>query len=346
MLNLYDSFRRIIKVDTVCVDNIAFKLHYKLSVSILGCFALLLTSKQFFGDPIDCIQSDIPRDILDRYCFLHSPFTLVKAYDKVVGKDVPFPGIAKYVEGDEKVYHNYYAWVYFLLAFQTLMFYIPRYFWKIFESDHLKSLVMSLNEPILEISTKAKQLSLLLSYLKSNCRRHYVYFIKYVFCECLNLINVIILLSITNWQLNGKFLSYGIDVMNYVESENITNPRIKLFPRMVKCTFHQYGYSSDIQKHDALCLLAFNALNEKVFLFLWFWLFGMLFVSILNILYRIGTIFSLRLRHLILCKNTLLSDRNVLKNLVSKTNIGNWFLLSMLAKNIDPQNFVMIAEEY
>ena len=39
---------------------------------------------------------------------------------------------------------------------------------------------------------------------------------------------------------------------------------IYVFPRMTKCTFHKFGTSGNIEKHDALCILPLNIVNEKV----------------------------------------------------------------------------------
>jgi hypothetical protein len=47
---------------------------------------------------------------------------------------------------------------------------------------------------------------------------------------------------------------------------------IYVFPRMTKCTFHKFGTSGNIEKHDALCILPLNIVNEKIYIFIWFWL--------------------------------------------------------------------------
>ena len=33
---------------------------------------------------------------------------------------------------------------------------------------------------------------------------------------------------------------------------------------MTKCTFHKYGPSGTVTRHDGLCILALNIINEKV----------------------------------------------------------------------------------
>ena len=40
---------------------------------------------------------------------------------------------------------------------------------------------------------------------------------------------------------------------------------------MTKCTFHKYGPSGTVENKDGLCILAQNIINEKIYIFLWFW---------------------------------------------------------------------------
>ena len=43
---------------------------------ILVTASLLVTSKQYIGDPIDCIVADIPANVMDTYCWIHSTHRL------------------------------------------------------------------------------------------------------------------------------------------------------------------------------------------------------------------------------------------------------------------------------
>ena len=45
---------------------------------------------------------------------------------------------------------------------------------------------------------------------------------------------------------------------------------IHLF-QVTKCTFHKFGPSGTVQKFDGLCVLPLNIINEKIYVFLWFW---------------------------------------------------------------------------
>ena len=62
--------------------------------------------------------------------------------------------------------------------------------------------------------------------------------------------------------------------------------------RLTKCTFHKYGHSGTLEKHDALCVLATNIINEKIFVFLWFWLIFLAVITILYLIY-VGAIISI-----------------------------------------------------
>ena len=76
---------------------------------------------------------------------------------------------------------------------------------------------------------------------------------------------------------DGTFFTYGIEVMSFADrdQEDRIDPMIYVFPRflsihdlfrvfkyalirMTKCTFHKFGTSGNIEKHDALCILPLN----------------------------------------------------------------------------------------
>ena len=61
---------------------------------------------------------------------------------------------------------------------------------------------------------------------------------------------------------------------------------------MTKCTFHKYGSSGTVEKHDGLCVLAMNIINEKIYIFLWFWFVALSVWTGLQIMFRIVTVAS------------------------------------------------------
>ena len=89
---------------------------------------------------------------------------------------------------------------------------------------------------------------------------------------------------------NGAFLTFGLEVIAFAErdQEDRLDPMIYIFPRMTKCTFHKFGTSGEVEKHDALCILPLNIVNEKIYIFLWFWLLLLGCLSTLVVAYRLG----------------------------------------------------------
>ena len=73
--------------DKYKIDDFVFRLHSKVTVVILLTFSIIVTASQFIGDPIDCVVEDIPSDVMDTYCWIHSTFTLPsKILHKIEGK--------------------------------------------------------------------------------------------------------------------------------------------------------------------------------------------------------------------------------------------------------------------
>lgn len=127
MYDVFGTIKGLLKVDSVSIDNNIFRLHYKATMFVLVAFSLLVTQKQYFGDPIDCIVSDIDSDLMDTYCWIHSTFTIPSLMDKKVGVEVPHPGISnpsihKSDEQYEIRYHKYYQWVTLFLYLQVTYF--------------------------------------------------------------------------------------------------------------------------------------------------------------------------------------------------------------------------------
>lgn len=56
-----------------------------------------------------------------------------------------------------------------------------------------------------------------------------------------------------------------------------------LFPSQAKCDYFNFGFSGTIQRIDALCFLPQNVVNEKIFVFLYFWLIFLLFFSFVHV---------------------------------------------------------------
>lgn len=122
MLDIFRGLKNLIKVNHISTDSPVFRLHYSITVMILMSFSLIVTTRQYVGNPIDCVHTkDLPEDVLNTYCWIHSTYTLKSLFRRKVGSEVPYPGIGN-SEGkmnDRKTY-KYYQWVCFCLFFQVI----------------------------------------------------------------------------------------------------------------------------------------------------------------------------------------------------------------------------------
>jgi len=347
MDQLFGNLKGFFKSPKVTIDNHAFRLHYRATFVILIAFSLMVTSKQYFGDPIDCIsKDDIPNKLLDTYCWIHTTFSIENAWKKNVGDEVPYPGVDKTTPNEKRVYHAYYQWVCFVLFFQALFFYVPRSMWKTYEGGRIQQLVKGLDSPILDDGKKGK-IKQVAGYLNTYRGLLNGYFYFYFFTEILNLLNVILQMMIMDRFLGGEFTTYGWNVINFTEWDWTVrfDPMIKVFPRLTKCTFHRYGSSGDVQKHDAMCILPINIVNEKIYVFLWFWFYFIAVVSVLAVIYRLGTMFFNQMRTMVTHSRCRISERYRLQQLVDHSSIGDWFIIDLLSRNLDPTSFKELISE-
>lgn len=124
--------------------------------------------------------------------------------------------------------------------------------------------------------------------------------------------------------LGGAFLTYGTDVVKFsnMNQEQRTDPMVEVFPRITKCTFHKYGSSGTIQKVDALCVLALNILNEKIYIFLWFWFIILAVMSGVALLYSMAVVLLPSTRETILKKRFKFGTPTIVSSLIRKTQVS------------------------
>ena len=180
---------------------------------------------------------------------------------------------------------------------------------------------------------------------------------------------------------DGTFFTYGIEVMSFADrdQEDRIDPMIYVFPRMTKCTFHKFGTSGNIEKHDALCILPLNIVNEKIYIFIWFWLLFLGLLSFLILVYRVAIIFSpyirafvLRMRYrrvkrecvemvrfyvendnyTLICNKMWIQEIMIFPltyflflKVIAKSFVGDWFLIYLLGQNIDSVIFKDVLHE-
>ena len=80
----------------VCTDSWVFRLHYRLTTTVMLAFSIVISASQYVGNPIDCIHTnDIPEDVVNTYCWIHSTYTIPSAFWKKTGFEVCLPHALK-----------------------------------------------------------------------------------------------------------------------------------------------------------------------------------------------------------------------------------------------------------
>jgi len=355
------------KRDPAIIDNFAFKLHYRVSFVVLLVCMLLVTAKQYIGDPISCIADGVPGGTLDLYCWIHSTFSVPSRWGQIsdeysegaphlAGRTNPHPGVAPLDPGEEVVYHKYYQWVVFVLFLQAAMFYIPRVLWKHWEGGLMKMLVGDLTDPLMLINKedRSKRVLFIKKYFQESTKSHAGYAVKFFLCEALALVNVVGQIYFTDKFLGNEFTTYGWDVLSVTAGnpEDRADPMNIVFPKVTKCTFHKYGPSGTITKHDGLCILALNIINEKIYVFLWFWFVSVAMMSALALLYRVVIFLVPSLRVTVIMGRSLYQvEKGTVEDVLSCPNhswvdkIGDYFVMYLLSKNLPPIAMKEVLEE-
>jgi hypothetical protein len=134
------------------------------------------------------------------------------------------------------------------------------------------------------------------------------------------------------------------------------SPADIVFPKLTKCLFQKYGPSGTIQIHDALCVMALNVVNEKIFMVLWYWFALLALVSGLALLWRFLIL------GLLVCASahsrsfmSVLAQRALgtpvtldpvyLSPVTQRLDCGDWLFLQLLGANMSTRVYKEFMEQ-
>ncbi|KAJ8981651.1 hypothetical protein NQ317_000879 [Molorchus minor] len=335
-------------IDKALIDNMVFRAHYRITSAILFLCCIIVTANNLIGDPIQCINDrGVPGHVINTYCWITYTFTLPHEQGKHIGTESAHPGLGN--DNGDRRYHSYYQWVPFVLFFQGILFYIPHWIWKNWEQGKIRMISEGMRGILVgEKQEREYRQNRLVQYLIETMHLHNSYAFGYFLCEALNFVNVMVNIFFTDKFLGGAFLTYGTDVVAFsnMNQENRTDPMVAIFPRVTKCIFHKFGPSGSIQKHDALCVLALNILNEKIYIFLWFWFIILAILSGLAIVYSAAVVLLPSTRETILRRRFRFGAPNAVDTIIRKTQVGDFLLLHLLGQNTNQMVFNEILDEF
>nr|AFC34067.1 INX8 [Hirudo verbana] len=285
-------------------DDVIDRLSSKYTVISLIVFAVLVSLNQYVRNPITCWA---PKQFhgshtkfTNNYCWVTGTYYL--PWREEVLKD----------QARNKLHHSvsYYQWIPFILLGQALLFYFPSFIWhalnsksgvdadSILETAHRLERTDSMETRNKIMRMMTKQIDRFLSSRKSfkdpreiklnSCmsRRGGAYLLAlFLVSKVLYIANVIFQLITLSYVLGFKYSTFGIDMMiRYLHPNDWTEEDIVAFPRVTLCDFRIRGQDfHNVQNNTVECVLPVNMVNEKIFVFLWFWMVTVAFLSSLNL---------------------------------------------------------------
>jgi len=288
-------------------DDYVDRLSRLYTVMVVVMFAVLVTTKQFVGSPINCWCpaqfTDSHVDYANALCWVSNTYYL--PMDRAIPGD-------EYALGRKICY---YQWVPMLLLFQGILSFMPCQLWRflsqrsgvnlgsIMDAAHATS-----DSAFLEVREKAMRfvINQIDHYLlaqreyRTGCFIRMKQFASKACClvggrdygnyltTCYIVIKLLYLASaISQIYLVAAFVGddyrlYGPRVINRL-LRGSNWEELEHFPRVTLCEF-AIRDQSRVHNYVVQCTLSINLFNEKIFIFLWFWMVGLAGLTIVDIL--------------------------------------------------------------
>ncbi len=344
----------------IVIDDAIFRLHYKSTFRLLMSCGLIIIIREYSNDSIDCISPEVikyPSDLINTFCWTQESFKVIQT----IPQNNQIDSINRNQSLDQSLdpllitnnsYINNFHWLGFLLLIQALFFYLPHCLWLSFEKNKIKCLISRINDETLPEEKREDQRQTLVRYLVKNLHNHEFYALQFISFKIINFVNVITQIVISDCFLNGQFIGLGFYLLmsNTVSQNNYYRNSVysHVFPRSAICHFHKHSFNfeNEVNSQDILCLLPINLIIEKVFLLLWFWFFSLSSISVFDLFSHLFFYISPRIRLLSLKSESHLCDSEQLDLVLRRCKFGDWFLLKILVKNLNANDFRIIICEF
>lgn len=340
-MDLFGSIKKFFTIGNVRIDNNVFKLHYRVTAILLLVLAFFVSMRQYFGNPMYCVLDGISSTDFDTYCWAHSTSTVIARMDDRIGTDMVYPpGIMPYLNGMERAeYNRSYQWLFLVLFVQAVFFYAPRYVWRKWEAGRIKTIMFDLDNPVATDAYRSDRKKMLVEYFATNMHTHNLYAIRFFMCELMNTANAVIQMLLVDYFF-GSGYAPNMFAMTGTELDSRPDPLDVILPRYTKCTFSEYGTSGiPVQKLDGMCVIPLNLFMQNMYTALWSWLLFVSLVSLFNTSYRLVIMSVPDVRLMLLTIRCRLAPRQQVAALCDKCEIGDWFILYQLSKNLHPVIF-------
>lgn len=129
---------KFLRLKSVNIYDTIFILHSKCTMVILLAFTMVLSAKQYFGDPIQCMTDLKFAKFVHSYCWTFGTFVIPSTMAdsrKTIGVGVGPSAV-------ERLTLRYYQWVVIVLLLEAFLFYLPSFLWKKWEGKRLEQLCL------------------------------------------------------------------------------------------------------------------------------------------------------------------------------------------------------------
>lgn len=279
-----EIFKKVADSTRVQDDDFSDRLNHRWTAALLLLFCILVGSSQFVGNPIACWVPAQFTNSMTTYsnyiCWIAS------TYYVPINKSLPMP-----VTPRTKI--NYYQWVPFILALMALLFYLPFSVWHLLSKpsgldvktvmnvlkntqDSSKSIenATRIIDKAIEFRRENVNTSrfrrIISCIIPSNRSGFYISW-SYILVKLLYVTNVCGQFFLLNIFLGPRFNLYGFQVIDdLIKGRDFwESPR---FPRVTMCDFNIRNMGENNHRNTIQCTLPINLFNEKIFIFLWFWM--------------------------------------------------------------------------
>lgn len=301
-------------------DDFYDRISHRYTAVLMLVFTVLVSTKTYVGDPIICWVPAFFKGGHKKYanniCWIKNTYYL-PFEERIPGQELPRP------------YIGYYQWVPIVLLLQALMFYVPTIFWRLFSGStgiDVHSMVKAMSgAKNLDPDKRAPIMKYLVRHIdryfdanrphdKECCAKMRYIWARYgifggkrfgnylitlfLSCKVLYLANAFGQLYLLNSFLGTDYVAYGWKVL-----DDLYNDRdwmaSGIFPRVTLCDFKIRQLGGNIHRHTVQCTLPINLFNEKVYMFVWFWLVFVCIATVFGYLTWFSFLFRAPRKHYI-----------------------------------------------
>ena len=103
----------------------------------------------------------------------------------------------------------------------------------------------------------------------------------------------------------------------------------------------KFGTAGGEESTNGLCILSQNIMNEKIYLFLWFWFVFLMIIGSIQMVFEFAVLFVPSIRHFLLKIQMGSTDSSgkVQNYICFGCDVGDWFVLYQISKNMDKRFF-------